>query len=131
MKNNLISTIVIVVLVGAVGFFGGMKYQESKLPQGRFAFGQRNGQTQNGARQGLRPVSGEIISVDDKSITVKLKDGSSKIVILSDKTVINKTSQATKTDLKKGEQVAAFGTENSDGSLTAQNVQLNPMLRSR
>ncbi len=74
-------------------------------------------------------VLGEITSVDDKSITVKNQDGSSKIVILSDKTEINKASEAAKTDLKIGEKVSAFGTTNSDGSVTAQNIQLNPITR--
>jgi hypothetical protein len=74
-------------------------------------------------------VNGEIIAADEKSITVKLQDGSSKIVLLSDKTEINKTASTTKEDLKVGEKVAAFGTENSDGSVTAQSVQLNPRFR--
>lgn len=72
------------------------------------------------------PTAGEIIGADEKSITVKLQDGSSKIVLLSEKTQINKAEKATKEDLKKGEKVAVFGTENPDGSVTAQNIQLNP-----
>jgi len=135
MKNNLLITIIIAVVVGAGGFFGGMKYQESKRP----AFSRQfNGQAmgaqtgiRQGNRNGFRPINGEILSADDKSITVKLIDGSSKIVLLSDKTVINKADQATKSDLKTGEKIAAFGTENSDGSMTAQNIQLNPILQMR
>ena len=118
--------LIIAVVVAGAAFFGGMKYQESKSPRVGGFQGTRGGQFQQ--RQGARPVNGEIINVDDKSITVKLRDGSSKIVILSGKTSINKSAQASKSDLKTGEKVAVFGTENSDGSVTAQNVQLNPMM---
>jgi len=43
--------------------------------------------------------------------------------------VVNKAEKARKTDLKKGDQAAIFGSENSDGSVTAQNIQLNPQFR--
>ncbi len=129
MKNNLlIIIIVIVIIVGAGAFFAGMHYQKTKQPVSRFGQGQgmRMGM---GNRMGFRPVAGDIIASDDKSITVKLQDGSSKIVLLSDKTTISKTADATRSDLKTGEKVAVFGQENSDGSVTAQNIQLNPMFR--
>ncbi len=131
MNKNVIMTILIIV-VGAGAFFGGMKYQQSKVPSFGRQFngmqGGRNGQGQpSGIRQNFRPVNGEIISADDKSITVKLTDGSSKIVLLSDKTEINKAGEATKVDLKVGEKVAVFGQQNSDGSVSAQNIQLNPI----
>lgn len=127
-KNILIAIIVGLIGVGG-GFLAGVKYQESKTPaflrqgngQGRFA--QIQGRA-GGAS--FRPVSGEIISSDDKSITVKLQDGSSKIVIIDEKTQINKASEGKKEDLNVGENVAVFGQENSDGSVTAQNIQLNP-----
>jgi len=129
MKNKtVIIALLIVFVVGAGGFFAGMKYQQSKSPRfGNFQ-GAGNRQFQQRA-QGFRPVNGEIISADEKSITVKLQDGSSKIVILSDTTTISKSADATKADLKVGEKVAVFGTENSDGSVTAQNIQLNPQFR--
>jgi len=132
MKNkNIIITIVLLLLVGGGAFFGGMKYQQSREPaffrQSAGRQGQRFGN--GGNRTGFRPVNGEIISSDDKSITVKLPDGSSKIVLFSDKTEINKAAQATRDDLKVGETVAVFGQENSDGSVTAQTIQLNPVFR--
>lgn len=136
MKKSTIITIVLVVLVAVAAFFGGMKYQQSKSPFANRQTGnfQRNitgnGQLRNGnGGQNFRPVAGEITAMDDKSITVKSQDGSSKIVILSQSTSINKTDTAAKTDLQVGSTVSVFGTANSDGSITAQNVQLNPLIR--
>lgn len=130
-------SVVALVIVGALAFFGGMKYQESKSTGRQFADGVNSrqggqigqGRFGGGNANGNRPVTGEILSVDDKSITVKLQDGSSKIVLLSDKTMINKATEASKSDLKVGGRVLATGTSNSDGSITAQNIQLNPLAR--
>ena len=131
MKNGKMIAIIaiLIILVGGGSFFAGMKYQQSKRSQGRFGNFQQGQAGQFGQRQGFRPVNGEIISADDRSITVKLADNSSKIVLLTDTTAINKSSEGSKEDLKIGEKVAAFGTENSDGSVTAQSIQLNPILR--
>lgn len=129
MKQSYILTIILIIVIGAGAFFGGMKYQQSKSSRfGNFQ-SDRSRQSQQRFGQGVRPVNGDIINQDDKSITVKLQDGSSKIVILSDKTVFNKSTTGSKSDLKVGERVAVFGTENSDGSVTAQNIQLNAQIR--
>jgi hypothetical protein len=136
--NMMIAMALLVIVVGGGAFYGGMKYQASKqsafgrqFTAGGAGMGGRNGQAAGpgGQLRGNRPVNGDIISADDKSITVKMTDGSSKIVILSAQTSINKASAATITDLKVGEKVAVFGQANSDGSVTAQNIQLNPIQR--
>lgn len=134
MKNLQIILIVLVLAAAGGGFFAGMKYQEGKQTsfsqQGGNRTGNQRGQFPGGGnRNGFRPVTGEILSRDDTSITVKLQDGSSKIVLVSDKTQISKASEATKTDLTVGTRVAVFGQDNSDGSVTAQNIQLNPIMR--
>lgn len=110
-------------MAAGLGFFGGMKYQFSKTAQSTDNAGRGVGRFGKG---GIRPTIGEIISADDKSITVKMADGTSKIVLISDKTQINKANKATKEDLKSGVGVAVFGTDNSDGSVTSSNIQLNP-----
>lgn len=142
---TLATLVILVVIAAAAAFYGGMQYQKKQTAnvtgdfRGQFGqngrFGQAGSGNGNGQRRGMmggggaRPVMGEIIQADDKSVTVKLSDGSSKIVILSDQTAINKASEGSKADLTTGERIAAFGTENSDGSITAQSIQLNPTFR--
>ena len=138
MKQFTPYVIALIVMVGVAGFFGGMKYQSGKQSVfNRQGFGGAQGvsgmRTGNGpaagGRTGVnRPVNGEVLTSDDKSITVKLPDGSSKIVLITSTTQINKASEATKSDITAGIRVAVFGQTNPDGSVTAQNVQLNPTM---
>ncbi len=138
MKNKqMITTVIIVLIVGGASFFGGIKYQQSKRmtfggpagTQGGTLRGPNGTIQRGGMASGFAPVTGEIIASDDKSITVKLPDGSSKIVFLSDATSVNKAEAGTKLDLTEGTKVSVFGQTNSDGSVTAQSVQINPMER--
>lgn len=141
MKNISTTAIILAILSLGVGFGLGTVYQKNQIsassnfggnaPTGMTrGGGTRGGNSQiAGAKSGFRPIAGEILSADDKSVTVKLVDGSSKIVLLTDKTVINKAQVATKTDLKTGEKVSVFGQTNTDGSVSAQNIQLNPLDR--
>lgn len=129
MKKYLNIIIVAVLLIGAAGssFVVGMKFQEHRQT---LSFGRGGAQLRNNAnRTNVRPVTGQIIAVDDKSITIKQQDGSSRIVILSDKTTISKATDGVKTDLTKDTNVMVVGQVNADGSVTAQNIQLNPQIR--
>lgn len=131
-KNNGLLIILVAFIAGAGGFFAGTKYQQSRNPASSRQFPGGQGIRNNfgqGSRQGFRPVSGEIISTDEKSMTVKLLDGSSKIVIFSSQMMINKAAEGTIDDLKVGERISVFGTDNTDGSITAQNIQLGQMFR--
>ncbi len=132
MKTSIALGLAVLTLI--VGFAGGYFFRNYRLSKMRQNFaGQFPRTTNNGSqtnRLGGRPVVGEIISKDDKSITVKMADGSTKIVILSDSTTYSKTDTGSRDDLNVGTQVGVFGTDNSDGSVSAQNVQLNPQFRS-
>jgi len=55
-----------------------------------------------------------------------LKKTGSKIILLSDKTEIVKTTTTTLDDLTVGANLMITSTTNDDGSLTAQNIQLRP-----
>jgi hypothetical protein len=126
MNWKILAGILLVAGLGA-GFFGGMKYQQSQAGSttqaGRLrgTFGSRTGGNTN-----FQSVRGSIVNIDNNTLSVKLSDGSSKVVVLTDKTVYNKTSNGTKSDVSAGSNVMVIGTSNSDGSITAQNVQLNP-----
>lgn len=51
-------------------------------------------------------------------------------MLISVKTAINKAAEVSIKELKTGEKVGVFGTENSDGSVMAHNIQLDPNFRS-
>ena len=125
MNKNLISVIIIGIILAATGFFGGIKYQQAKQPSFNRQFATNGqGRTDFNRQADFRPVSGEIISLSDQSLTVKLQDGSSKIIFYSDSTKINQTTEGSKTDLQSGASVTIIGTTNSDGSVTAQSISL-------
>ncbi|MFA5358205.1 MAG: hypothetical protein WC310_00050 [Patescibacteria group bacterium] len=133
MKKNLVIFIVIVVIVAAGSFYLGMSYGKKGNgknfagPVGEFS---RNGiqgtglEKQNGQGSGF--VDGEIIAKDDKSITVKLKNGGSKIVLFSETTTVGKTTDGTVADLEVGKTVMVSGTTGSDGSVAAKSIQIRP-----
>jgi hypothetical protein len=141
-------SVISAVVGGGVGFVAAQKMLLSKMTQAdvpNMAFGQGmqgssggrqfvtskggNGQG-NGPRMAGdfagRGTFGEITAMDDKSITVKMPDGGSKIVMLADSTTFEATTKAQKSELKTGQHVRVTGSTNSDGSLTAQTVMLNP-----
>ncbi len=140
MKKILPIFIAIIIVVGVGAFYGGIKYGESKNEKsGNFPnFGnlsaserqQRFGQmSPNGVRQGNGSfTSGEIISKDEKSLTIKLPDGGSKIIFFSDLTEITKSAKGTGEDFVVGENVIASGEINQDGSITAKTIQLRPAM---
>lgn len=130
-KNIIIIAVVgIVALAG--GFFGGMQYQKSKggtLPGGFRQMGsgtppQVGGSMTPGSNGRGGGVAGEVISMDDQSITVKTSDGSTKVVYLSDSTAVFKSSKTDKNDLVNGNQVLVTGSSNTDGSIAATNIQI-------
>jgi len=150
-KKNIIITVVVALVVGGAGFFGGTVYEKSSLNTQGLLRSAARGQDQGGAQGQNRPggmgfnrganggggfATGQIIAKDDpakpdgngagKSITIKANDGSSKIVFFSDSTTVGKTVPGSAADLNNGEQVMVNGKSNPDGTLTAQNIQIRP-----
>ena len=136
-KTLLVSVVVLVVAVGAGSFYGGMVYGKSsnKGSMGKdfnpekfganiagMGMGQRGDRT--GAMGGF--VSGEVVSKDAESITLKIQDSGTKIVFFSSSTQVMKTQQGLLSDIALGLNLTITGKANSDGSLTAQSIQIRP-----
>ncbi len=125
MKNKNLLVAILVIGVGIGGFFAGMRYQQNRQPS-RADFKAMRGMsqgTQQGEGSGM--IRGEIIGQDEESVTVKLLDDSSKIILISENTAINKTTEGSVDDLEAGKQIVVFGQENSDKSISATNIQLD------
>ncbi|MBU6500609.1 MAG: hypothetical protein KGJ89_04100 [Patescibacteria group bacterium] len=133
-KKHLTITIVVIVVAVVVSFYGGMLYGKSSSASSRFGGNlseAQRAQFQGGAGgrsgqfgQGGGILSGDIVAKDNQSITLKTRDGSSHIIFYSTSTRVIKPSPASMDDVVNGISVLITGTANSDGSLTAQSIQV-------
>jgi hypothetical protein len=131
LKNKKIALLVAgFVLVALIGFFVGHSFQrrnmrdnrgDDRFPQ-QMGMNSQNFGMKGGFGGGM--ISGEILSKDTQSITVKMKDGGSKIILLSEKTSVSKSTEGTVQDLEAGKTVSINGTPNSDGSVTAHSIEV-------
>jgi hypothetical protein len=135
MNKKIYIVITLVLIIVAAGtFYGGMKYGQAK----RDAFAGMNfqnlsdeqkqqmqqGNFSRNRQAGTNAVMGEIISKDDKSITIKLPDNGSKIIFFAEATEVTKSAEGTLDDLIVGQNVTINGSNNQDGSMTGASIQL-------
>lgn len=127
-KSALVSIIIIALLVvGGGAFYGGMVYSKSQNSARQFGAANLQGFRNRTGAGGSSLTSGSVLSKDGTSITLQLpNNGGSKIIFYSGTTQINKMAAGTPDDLSAGTNVSITGTTNSDGSVTAQNIQIRP-----
>lgn len=135
MSKKIILYVLVGIVIAAGGFCGGMFYQKSKMP-GWFGNNANrpqgmgtppagaNGQNGFGAGGG---TMGTVYSKDDKSITLKMSNGSTKTIYYSDSTEVTKDTDGSINDLVEGTSVDVSGTSNSDGSVTAKTIRIQPV----
>lgn len=137
MKKFLPAIIIIAIVIAGGAFYGGMVYGKSQSAgtpggnaqnfRGQGQFANRVGRTGNNSGAGF--ANGQIISKDDKSITLQLNNnGGSKIIFYSPSTEVGKFVTSTPSDLTIGQNVVVTGQTNQDGSVTAQSIQIRPNL---
>ncbi|MDO8676340.1 MAG: hypothetical protein Q7K16_01675 [Candidatus Azambacteria bacterium] len=142
MSKTIIIFIIAVAVIGGGAFYGGLRYGKSQAVNAQNSarqlrqFGGAASAGFNGAgrRGGVNGgfITGDIIAKDAQSITLQLtQSGGSKIIFLSGSSQISKFAAAAPADLEIGKTVMVNGTANSDGSLTAQTIQLRPAAPAR
>lgn len=139
MKKEIIIPAVILLLVGS--FYSGMQYGKNQVTSaasqqgGRTRVGAGNGTGTGGGARGFGAgggaVNGTVLSLSNNSLTVKLRDGSSRIVFFSSSTSIGKQTAGLIADINTGSDITVMGSANADGSVTAQNIQLRPASSTR
>ncbi|MDO8599771.1 MAG: hypothetical protein Q7S02_06725 [bacterium] len=141
--QKLISAIVVTALVAGGGaFYGGTAYakrrspslrggQEARVSGGVRGDRARDGQGMMGFRgtfgaRGDSVVGGEIIASDAGTVTIKLRDGGTRIVRIAPTTTVTKSVAGSVEDLATGTSIIVNGNKNSDESVTATTIQLVP-----
>ncbi len=130
-KEIIIGVVIGTVIFGGGGFVVGKKMgAPARQFTGEFRAGAGGPGGAAGGFQGRSGgggfVGGEVIANDATSITLKEQNGSTKIVLLSESSQISKFAEGAASDLAIGTNVMVTGSTNSDGSVTAQTVQIRP-----
>lgn len=114
-KNIIITAVVAIIAAAAFGGYRGValaaSQSEGEIPQSGDLCGGTGG-------------NGQIVSIGNKSFTIKRNDnGSNQIIHLTDKaTIETSTGPVSLSNLKKGDRVTLVGGPNRDGSFTADAV---------
>jgi hypothetical protein len=121
------------IIVGGGAFYAGMSYGGNKMPAQNGFAGGAGGPAGFAERTGTRTsttggfTSGTILSSSNGSISIQEQNGSStEIVLVGSTTQILKTAAGSASDLGVGTAVTITGTSNSDGSMTANSIQIRP-----
>lgn len=130
MQKTILGALIAVIIVGVGAFYAGMFYGKSRVATGGATPGQfgQGGQLmgRGAGRQGGGFTAGQIVSASNGAITIQMQNGSTQIVLVGTSTQILKSTAGTPSDLTSGTNVVVSGTPNSDGSLTAQSIQIRP-----
>lgn len=125
MQKNIVIVGSVALIIGlAGGYFGGQALTPKRTGNG--ARTGANGQFRQNA-SGQRNTFGQIQDISSDRLTLKARDGSSQIVLLSSDTTYGKSVTASQSDFQTGASVVINGKSNSDGSITANSVQTAPV----
>lgn len=145
MKKDLPIFIIVLVIISSATFFIGTKvsgpkdlrsgfiggdvpsFDRGSMMSGNAGYGLQNRKT--GSLGGM--ISGEILSKDDSGVTIKLRNGGSKIVFISDSTIISKSVVGTKDDVIVGNDISVVGKTNTDGSIGATTIDIREQLKAQ
>lgn len=130
--NKHTRVVVIAAVLGlGIGFSAGYYMPHGAGTTARGQYAMRGGANMDGGFSGARGgsgglVSGTVLSNDGSTMTVSMQDGSTKLVLIHASTEVLETTMASPEALSAGVSVTVTGTANSDGSVTAQSVQVRP-----
>jgi hypothetical protein len=129
MKKNKVTIIWIIVAI--IAFVGGWWIGRATVPaatSGRGAYAGASSTrgtfaSRGGAASGGLAM-GQVLSIDSQSITLQLANGNSENVFYSSSTPVIIPQPASISSITPGTNVIITGTANSDGSLTAESIQV-------
>jgi hypothetical protein len=128
MKKYLVHIVWLVIAIVALGggfFWGKASGAASHTAGFAGAYSSSTRRTAGGAAGGGL-VTGAIAVIDSSSITLQLANGNSEVVFYSTSTPVSEPTTVSVNTLKVGTTIMVGGTSNSDGSLTAQTIQVRP-----
>jgi hypothetical protein len=126
MKKYLVHIVWLVIAIVALGggYFWGKASGAAARTAGFAGIYSSSTRRLAGGAAGGGLVAGTIATMDSSTITLQLANGNSEVVFYSSSTPVSEPTIVSASALKVGTTVMVAGTSNSDGSLTAQTIQV-------
>lgn len=129
---KVLGAVVVIVAIAGIGFYAGTKGISNNPQQQLNDVNATGSNTENQMMKGAGPgklspenmIQGQVTEINNQEITVELTDGTTKTILLSGTTRIGKVITGTLDDIVVGSSLAVNGAQNSDGSVSAQMVQI-------
>ena len=121
-KKNIAFIVIAFVIGGSIGYVA--HPAPAAAPASNMARANFTGM--RGGAQGGGFLTGTVAAQDSGSITLNTRDGSSHVVLITPDTAVSKSVNGTITDIATGVTIQVSGTINSDGSVSANLIQLRP-----
>lgn len=127
-KKYLVHIVWLVIAIVALGggFFWGKASGTASRAAGFAGAYSSSTRRTAGVAAGGGLVTGQIATIESSSITLQLANGNSEVVFYSTSTPVSEPTMVSVNTLKVGTTIMVAGTSNSDGSLTAQTIQVRP-----
>lgn len=137
MKKNILLVLIATVFIICSSFYAGVRYEKNvKIPfESRLTAGLSNIRNQSvSAPRALGNrfqrdaeggnISGKVVSNENNTVTVQLQNGGTKLVIVPLSAVVTKSNVVKISDITNDQYVMVSGKINTDGSITAQSIQI-------
>jgi hypothetical protein len=138
-KKTIISVAAAIITSGGLGFITGSNLDKKESSnvrkeqigdfQNMRGTGQVGSAIPGGKGMGGGMVSGEVLSIDGQSITIKIQNGGSKIVLVPDDVKVTKSVSTDRSDIKQGENITVIGKANGNDSISAESIQIRPLAK--
>lgn len=132
MNKTVVSVGIAALLIGLGGGYAGATAFAKTASRGgtQMSRGDIRGNFQVAGMRGNQAMggflSGTVKKLDDGSLTLDTRDGSSHVVLINPGTSVSKSVTGTLSDLTVGSTVIVNGKTNPDGSVSASLIQLRP-----
>ncbi len=123
-KTHIIWAAVAIVALVA-GIFWGRTMAGAASGNSRFGASSSSSRTFAGRNNSSANVfAGQVSAIDGSSITLQLPNGNSEVVLYASSTPVTEPTNVSIAKIVAGADIMVMGTQNSDGSVTAQSIEI-------
>ena len=120
-EKKTLAVVGVVIIAALVAFYAGAKYEKHKLSALGLLSGSKNSSKKAAAAN--PSLKGTVTAKDDKSVTIKMADGTTKTISYSPSMTFGKSGTGSASEVFVGELVVIAGENDANGNFVPTNIR--------